>query len=144
MRKHPYLVSILLTLEVGTLCLTALLVGTFAPGVILPRVSLPLLVLLALIPQITVLYLAPTVHPPLLTTTVLAGVTFALLPLCANVDTDLSVWALFLTGTAVFGGVSLLYGSLARRMTACTKGPFTPAAQGLCLYLASQCLQGLL
>ena len=144
MKKNPYLVSILLTLEVGALCLITLLVGTFTPGVILPRISLPLLVLLSLIPQITVLYLAPNIHPPLLTTMVLAGVTFALLPLCANVDTNLSVWALFLTGTAVFGGVSLLYGSLARRMTACTKGPFTPAAQGLCLYLASQCLQGLI
>jgi hypothetical protein len=144
MRKHPYLVSTLLTLEVGALCLIAQLIRTFAPGVILPRTSLPLLVLLSLIPQILELYLAPNVHPPLLSTTVLAGVTFSLLPLCANVDTGLSAWAMLLAGTAVFGAVSLLYSSLARRMAASASGPFTPAAQGLCLYLASQCLQGLI
>lgn len=144
MRKNPYLVSVLLTMEVAALCLAALLVRTWRPGAILPRVSLPFLVLLSLIPQVMRLYLAPDIHPPLLPATVLAGFTFSVLPWCAGIDTGLPVWMLFLYGAAVFGGVSLLYGSLARRMVSSAGGIFTPAAQGICLYLASQCLQGLI
>ena len=144
MRKNPYFVNLLLAAEVTAACLSALLLRTWSPGVILPRVSLPLLVLLSLIPQVLGLYLAPGHCPPLLPAALLAGLTFAVLPLCAGVETGLAFWALFGIGGTVFGAVSLLYGSLARRLTASPPALFAPAAQGVCLYLASQCLQGLL
>ena len=144
MRKNPYFVHVLLVLEVAGLCLSAALIRTWSPGVILPRVSLPFLVLLSLIPQVLRLYLAPNTHAPLIPSVLLAGVTFAVLPLCAGVDTGLSFWVLLVVGGVVFGAVSLLYASLAQRMIASASTPVAPAAQGLCLYLASQCLQGLL
>lgn len=144
MKKNPYLVNILLTAELSVICAAMLLTQSIFPAAVLPRVSVPTLVLLTLLPLIAAHYLAPGFRQQLLPASLLAGLTYALLPLCVGWDTGLPVWLLFLAGGVVFGVTSQLYGSIRQRMASGPQSRLSPIVHALGLYLASQCLQGLL
>lgn len=144
MRKNLYLVNIILVAEIGLLCLIALVMKTFVPGVILPSFDIPLFVLLSVIPMMIKYYIAPEAEGNLWITVLMAGVTFTVLPLCAHIDMGLSAVKLLVAGTVVFGITNIIYTSIGKRIASGPYGRFAPAANGLMLYLASQCLQGLL
>lgn len=144
MKKSPYFLNMLLILTVGTVCMAGLLIQAFAPAVILPRVTIPLLVLLSLIPLVIEYYLGINGTAPWVSRILLAGAAFALLPWCAGLQVGVPLWKMFLAGASVFGVTAMLYKSIGRRMASGPKAVFSPVIQAFCLYLASQCLQGLL
>lgn len=143
MRKNLYFINILHILVVASSCLGGILIKTFFPDMVLARVSIPLLVLLSLIPMIVEAYMASEVKRNWLVNVLLAGIAFAVLPLCAGWNSDISYTTLFVAGAAVFGITDLLYRSMVERMSSGSSGRFAPIVNGIMLFLASQCFQGL-
>ena len=54
------------------------------------------------------------------------------------------MWTLGLAGAAVFGLACLLYTAALERIATGSKAPLAPAGTALMLYLAGQCLSGIL
>ena len=74
----------------------------------------------------------------------LGGAAFALLPWCAGLSAGVPLWTLGLAGAAVFGLSALLYTAALERIATGPKAPLAPAGTAFMLYLAGQCLSGLL
>lgn len=147
MKHNPLKRSVLLTLVVGAACLAWALVEIAAPLAIRPRFDLVMILALSLIALTLDAYLgAPSEPswPALLANTALGGIAFGLLPWCAGAAGGTPAWVLGLTGAAVFGIVSLLYSAALERIATGAKAPLAPAGTALMLFLAGQCLSGLL
>ena len=142
MKHNPLKRSVLLTLVVGAACLAWALAAITAPMAIRPRFDLVMILALSLIALTLDAYLDPQSRlswPALLANTVLGGVAFGLLPWCA-----VPAWVLGLTGAAVFGIACLLYTAALERIATGPKALLAPAGTALMLFLAGQCLSGLL
>lgn len=143
MKENHLLGNTLLAAAVGVACLSAVLMRTFAPAVILPELDLPMLALLSLIALTAECYLAPGQDRPWAMAVLLGGATFALLPWCAGLAEGETLWKLFVAGAAVYGGGAFLYGSMSRRLTATPAGRLAPAVSAFVLFLACQSFAGL-
>ena len=144
MKKNLYFINILLTMVTALVCLASLIVRTFLPGIPFPRPDVPLLVLMAVIPMIIEYYAVPDIQRNRIVSVILAGVTLTVLPLCAGWGTSIQFWKLFIAGAAVFGMTDILYGSICRRISSGKYKKAAPVINGLLLYLAAFCFQGLL
>ena len=147
MKHNPLKRSVLLTLVVGAACLAWALAAITAPMAIRPRFDLVMILALSLIALTLDAYLDPQSRlswPALLANTVLGGVAFGLLAWCAGVAGEVPAWVLGLTGAAVFGIACLLYTAALERIATGPKALLAPAGTALMLFLAGQCLSGLL
>lgn len=143
MKKTFYLKNTLLAAEIGILCLAVVLAGTFVPGCVLPRFDIPFMVLLSVIPMVISSYKKAEDGENCLYSMVFAGLVFAVLPFCAGWNTGMPAGKLFVTGALVFGITDLFYSAVRTRVASGPKAPFALAANGVILYLASQCFQNL-
>lgn len=143
MKEKNYFVNILLAAELGILSLTGLLIRTFLPGAVLPEISIPLIVLLSLIPLTAECYTKAPRGKNHLISILLAGVSFSVLPWCGGLLREMPLWKMFLISCAVYGIVSLLYQGQAERIPAKNKKT-APAINAVLLWLASLCTLGLL
>lgn len=144
MRKNLYFVNILLIIEVGIFYLFHMFCRIFAPSMIFPKMSLPFLTILSVLPMVVQSYIEPKIKRNPVISMLIAGMTFVVLPMCAGIDTGFSIWKLFVAGTAVYGVTYIVYESMVQRMYSGSYTKFTPIVNGFLLFLASQCLQGLL
>lgn len=146
MKHNPLKRAALLAIVVGLYCLGVTLVGTLAPMAILPKLDLPMMLgLSAIALALDAYWSAPKPNwPALLANTVLGGAVFALLPWCAGLAGAVPVWTMGLAGAAVFGLSTLLYTAALERIATGPKAPLAPAGTALMLFLAGQCLSGLL
>lgn len=144
MKENRYFIHVLLTATVGIVCLTGIITRAFCPGMIFPQVNIPFLVLLSLIPLVMEYYLVSDIKRNWLISAFFVGVIFVVLPFCAGWNTGVAAWKLFASGIAVFGVTDGLYRSVGERMSLYSRRGFSPIANAFVLYLASQCLQGLL
>ena len=144
MKRQAYLLNLLLTMVVGLVCLVVLLVRAFAPAVVLPKLGLPLLVLLSLVALVMEGYLSPGAGRPWIALVLLGGVTLALLPWCAGWATGEGLLRLFLLGGATFGITTFLFTSMAERLASGPAHRVALALSAVLLFLASQALSGIL
>ena len=144
MKKNTYLVNLLLALLTTALCLWGMLVKTFAPSVLLPHISIPLMVLVTVIALAIEYYLGTPMKREWIGSTLLSGFTLSLLPWCAGLTRETPVWLLFICGTAVFGVTAVLYTSMGKRMKSGIAAKAAPAVNALLLFLAAQFFQGIL
>lgn len=146
MKHNPLKRAALLAVVAGLACLVLALAGTLAPMAILPKLDLPLMLGLSLIALTLEAYWGRTElsWPALAANTVLGGAVFALLPWCAGVTGGVPAPVLGLSGAAVFGVAALLHAAAMERIATGPKAPLAPAGAALMLYLAGQCLNGLL
>lgn len=146
MKHNPLKRSALLAAVVGLACLGLAVAGALAPMAVLPKLDLPLMLGLSAIVLTLDAYTGrPGLSwPALLVNAVLGGAVFALLPWCAGVTGGVPVLTLGLAGAAVFGVSALLYTAALERIATGPKAPLAPAGTALMLYLAGQCLSGLL
>lgn len=144
MKKQVYFKNILLIIEMFLLCGAVVAVRTFFPGFVLPRIGIPMLTVLSVIPMMIndICNIGcEEVRPVSL---LLAGLTFTLLPLSAGWSAGLPLWKLFVAGTVVYGVTEIVYTSILRRISTGTRVPMAPVVNGFLLWLASQCFQGML
>lgn len=144
MKEKFYLKNTLLAVEMGIVCLAVVLGRTFIPGFGLPYWDIPFMVLLSVIPMVIAGYLKTESDENCVYSIVLAGLTFSLLPFCAGWNTGMPFWKLFVAGAVIFGVVDVFYTSIKERVASGPKAALALIANGFLLYLASQCLQGLL
>lgn len=142
--KNTLKLNALLAAAVGVACLWLMVAGALAPMAILPKFDLTMMLGLSLIALTIEAYWGPAQRYPWPVTVVLGGVTFALLPWCAGVAGGIPVWTLGLCGAAVFGVAALLYSSIRERIATGSAARLAPAGSALMLFLAGQCLIGLL
>lgn len=144
MKEKFYLKNTLLAVEMGIVCLAVVLGRTFISGFVVPYPDIPFMVLLSVIPMVIARYFKAESEENCLYSIVLAGLTFSLLPFCAGWNTGMPFWKLFVAGAVIFGIVDVFYTSIGERVATGPKAPLALIANGVLLYLASQCLQGLM
>ena len=141
MKHNPLKRSALLAVVVGLACLGLAVTGAMAPMTVLPKLDLPLMLGLSAIALALDAY---TGRPGLSWPGLLVNTVLALLPWCAGLPAGVPLWTLGLAGAAVFGLSALLYTAALERIATGPKAPLAPAGTAFMLYLAGQCLSGLL
>ncbi|MDO4488533.1 MAG: hypothetical protein Q4B67_05555 [Eubacteriales bacterium] len=144
MNNKKYVVNIILAAELGIVSLVLLLMKTFAPGGVLPKMSIPVMVLLSAIPMCIEYYIAPESEKNFFVSVILGAVTFTVLPLCAGVFTEVPAVKMFIVSLVVFGIVSFVYGCMVKRMDENGYKKAAPVVNTVLLFLASFITFGIL
>lgn len=144
MKNRDHMLSTLLALVLAVLLLAGVLIRTFFPIVILPRLDVPALVLVSLIVLLLERYLAPGARRCWPCVAVLAALTFGLLPWAACFAWGTRVWVLAAAGGVVFTVTAWLFGSICDRLASGPAARFAPWISALGLYLAAQSFLGML
>ena len=136
--------GIVLTAETFAICLACRIIRAVFPAAVLPHAGLPVLVLLSLVALTFEFYHTKKVFRPDLLSMLHAGLAFTLLPPCAGLQLPLPAWWMFAVSMATFGLTAFLYSLMERRMLAAPQETLAPAMNAFVLFLAAQCLQGLI
>lgn len=142
--KKSYVLNTILAAVVLIALLAIMLVHTFLPNIVIPKVSIPNLVLLSLIALVLDHYIAKGAQRCYLCIPVFAILTFGLLPFCAGYIPAAEIWKLAIGGGAVFTIVTFLFTSVQDRLSSGPAKKAAPIISALGLYLAAQCLTGIL
>lgn len=142
MKKNPYFINIILGIVTALVCLTGVITRSFFPDVVLPRVDVPVMTAISALSCAIAYYVIGGSREDKIGSALLAGLTFSVLPFCAGLTFGNSVWKLFVAGTVVFFVTDLCYESIGKRMDTGVFSKLAPLANGLILFFASQCFQG--
>lgn len=144
MKKQTYLLNTLLAVVLGVALLVAVLVRTFAPIVILPRLDIPNMVLLSLAALLADHYLAPNAPRCYICISLLGALTFGLLPWAACFVGLAEAGKLAVVGGAVFAATTWLFTTILDRISSGPSKPLAPIVSAFGLYLAAQGFLGLI
>lgn len=134
----------ILAATLGGALLIAVLVRTFAPAVIIPPLNIPNMVLISLITLLADHYIAPGAKRCYICIPAFGAVTFGLLPFAACFVGPLEALKLGLVGGVVFTVTVMLFTSIQDRLSSGPACKAAPVLSALGLFLASQCLTGIL
>lgn len=144
MKNRPNMLSVLLAAVVFIALTICVFVRTFAPAVLIPNLDIPNMVLLSLVALLLDHYLVRDVKRCYVCVFVFGALTFGLLPFAACFVGRLESLKLGLIGGVTFTVTTWLFSSVQERLSsgpACGAAPILSATG---LYLASQCLMGVL
>lgn len=144
MKNKSYILNTLLAAVLGIALLIAVLVRTFAPAVIIPALNVPNIVLLSLLALLLDHYLAPDAKRCYICVLLFSAVTFGLLPLTAGFMSVMEALKLALVGGVLFTLVTWLFSSIQDRLSSGPAAKAAPLLSALGLYLAFQCLTGMI
>ena len=144
MKEKSYIANILLAAETGILSLAGLMIKAFVPGAVLPEFGIPTVILLSVIPLTAEYYAEASRRKNYFFSVILAGVSLSVIPWCAGVLTEISLWAAFLIACAAYGIVSLLYEAMTGRMDEDGNKKAAPVINAMLLWAAGLCTMGLL
>jgi len=144
MKNKTYFLSTALAAVFGLLLLAAVLIRTFFPLVILPKLDIPGLVLISVVVLLLDHYLAPKAERCYICISLFSAVTFGLLPAAAGFAGGLEAVKLGVIGGVVFTVTTILYTSIQERLSSGPACKLAPALSALGLYLAGQCFAGIL
>ena len=144
MKNKTYTLNTLLAVILGAVLLIAVFVRTFAPAIILPELDLPNMVLISLLALLLDHYLAPGAKRCYICIPMFSAITFGLLPFAACFVGALDALKLALIGCAVLTAVTWLFTSMEDRLSTGPAAKAAPIVSALGLYLAAQCLMGIL
>lgn len=144
MRKNVYLRNILLALVIGAASLAMLLCRTFLPALVLPTWNLPALLGLVCVTLVLNYYLGTRDDYCWLCSSLLAVVTFGLLPWSAGIVSTSAMWKIALLGGGVYLLANFLFDSLTERLRSGPAGKFAALVSGFVLFLAGQCFAGMI
>lgn len=144
MKNKTYTLNILLAAVLCIACLIALLIHTFAPAVIIPELNIPNIVLLSLLAVLLDHYLTHGAKRCYICIALLSAVTFGLLPFAAGFVTIPNALILALVGGVTFTLVTFLFTSIQDRLSSGPAAKAAPLLSALGLYLAFQCLTGII
>ena len=144
MKKKTYILNTLLAVVLGAYLLVCVLVRTFAPNIILPKVNIPNLTLLSLVALVLDHYLAPDAKRCYICIPVLGAISFGLLPFAACFVGAGEAVKLALVGGLVFTVTTWLFSTIQERLSS---GPAAKASaffSAVSLYMAAKCFMGIL
>lgn len=143
MKKNMYFLNTALAAVVGLALLVCVLLRSFAPWTILPRLDIPNMVALSLIALLADHYLAKDAKRCYICIPLLSAATFGLLPFAAGFLTGCDALWTGLVGAAVFTVLTFLFTSARERLSTGPKAKLAPALTAFGLYLACQCFAGI-
>lgn len=144
MKNKTYTLNTLLAGILGVVLLLAVFVRTFAPAVILPELDIPNMVLISLLALLADHYAAPGAKRCYICIPVYSAITFGLLPFAACFAAGPEALKLALVGGIVFTVTTWLFTSMQERLSSGPSAKAAPILSALGLYLAAQCLMGVL
>lgn len=144
MNKRTDMLNTLLAVILGVILLSAILVRTFAPRIILPELDIPNTVLISLLALLAEHYLAPGAKRNYIRVAALSVLTFGLLPFAACFVGAADALVLAGVGGGVFTVVTWLFTAMMDRLATGPERKAAPVVSALGLYLAAQVLAGML
>ena len=144
MKNKTYLLNTLLAAVVGLYLLVAIVVRTFAPQIILPKVNIPNLVLISLVALVLDHYLIPDAKRCYICIPVFSAITFGLFSFVSAYATLGEAVKLAIAGGIVFTATTWVYSAIQERLSS---GPAAKASaffSAVSLYMAAQCFMGLI
>ena len=144
MKKHTYTLNTLLTIILGVVLLIAVFVRTFTPRIILHELDIPNMVLISLIALAADHYLVPGAKRCYICIPVFSGITFGLLPFAACFVGAGDALKLGIVGAVLFTIITWLFTSVQDRLSSGSAAKAAPLISALGIYLAVQCLMGIL
>ena len=144
MKNNKYFLNTALAIVLGVLLLAAVLVRTFLPAFILPKVNVPNVVLVSMIALLADHYVVKNAKRCYICIAVFSVLTFGLLPLAAGYVMGMEALKLAIVGGALFTLLTWLYTSMQDRLATGPARKLAPILTAVGLYLASQCMMGIL
>ena len=142
MKNRTYLLSVLLIAVVTAACAVALVINSFFPGRVLPKLDLPAMVTLSLV-ALTIHYYLGNGKVCYVCAAIFGGAAFAVLPLLAGVTAPELWWKYAIAGTAAFPATTWLFRSLTHRLRSGPMNKLAPIVGAIGLFLAAQILAGM-
>ncbi len=142
--KKTYTLNTILAAVLGLALLVCALLRSFIPMLILPRLDLPNMVLLSLISLLADHYFASKGKRCFVCVGLFSALCFGLFPFAASFAAGLEALKLGILGGIVFTVTTWLFDTMADRLSSGPAAKAAPVVSALCLYLAAQCLMGLL
>lgn len=143
MKERTFYLNTILAFLLTIILIAAMLVRTFLPDFIIPRMDFCNMVLISLAALLVEHYVVPGGKRCYFCIPVLSGITFGLLPYCAAFATSGEALKLAVFGCVVFTTVTWLFTSIIDRLSTGPAAKLAPLVSALGLYLASQCFTGM-
>ena len=144
MDKKTYTLNTVLAIVLGAALMIAVLVRTFLPNFIIPKLDIPNMVLISLAVLVIDHYLAPGAKRCYICIPLFAAISFGLLPFAACFVGIWEALKLALAGGIVFTVVTLLYSTIQDRLSSGPVAKAAPVFSALGLYLAFQAFAGMI
>ena len=144
MKNRKYTSNVALPVVLGIFLLTCVLVRTFNPMAVLPRLDVPMVVALSLAALLSSHYLTHGREACDVFSLVLAGITFGLLPYVSGFATGMGALKLALVGGVTFFVAAWLFDEMMERLSSGPAAKAAPVFSALGLYLAAQCFAGII
>ena len=143
MNKKTYMLNTLLAIVLGSALLVCVLVRTYAPRMILPKLDVVSMTAISLAALLLDHYLAPGAKRCYICIPVFSAITFGLLSFAACFAGAGEVLKLAVLGAVVFTAVTWTFSSMMDRLSSGPAAKFAPVMSALGLFLAVQCFMGL-
>ena len=144
MKNKTYTLNLMLVWVLGAVMLACVLVRTFVPAMIIPALDIPNMVLISLVALLVDHYAAPGAKRCYICIPVFAALTFGLLPFAACFVAGAEAIKLGVVGGVVFTVTAWLYTSIQDRLSSGPAAKAAPFMSAVGLYLASQCMMGMI
>lgn len=143
MKNNKYFLNTALVAVMGIALVACVLLRTFIPAIILPRLSISNMVALSLIALLLDHYIAKGAKRCWWCVPVFGLLTFGVLPYAASLADLRTALKLAGVGCVTFTATTWLFTSIQNRLASGPVAKAAPALSALGLYLASQCFAGI-
>ena len=144
MTNRDYTSNVALSVVLGVFLLICVLIRTFNPMAVLPKLDVPTVVALSLVALLAAHYLAKANEACDVISLVLAALSFGLLPYVSGFATVEAALKLALVGAIVFFVAAWLFDEMMERLSSGPAAKAAPVLSALGLYLAAQCFAGII
>lgn len=144
MKNKMYFLNAALTVVLFIAALVLILVRAFAPQIILPEPDIPNLVLLSLAALVIDHYAAPGAKRCYICIPAFSALSFGLLSWAAGLVSPADALILGLAGGILFTALTWVFTSMVNRISSGPGAKAAPIVSAMGLYLAIQCLMGMI
>ncbi len=141
--KKQNMLGIILSLAVGIFCLAALTLKTFFPRIILPNLDGISVVILSLAALVIDWYVSKEHKRNCALLIVYSAIIFGAFPLLSGLCYPIEAVKYALLGAALFTAVTFLFDSIVDRLSTGPASRLAPIFGAFGMYLAFQCLMGI-
>ena len=144
MKNNKFLLPMMLIAVLFAALLCGMLMQIFIPAVILPPLNIPNMVLLSVVALLADHLFTKGSQRNYVWVALFGVAAFALLPLMAGFACVHTFWKYGVVGGITFTITTFLFSSAAQRLRTGPKAPAAVILTGLGIYLAAQCLAGII
>ena len=144
MKNRNYTSNVALRVVLGVFLLICVLIRTFNPMAVLPKLDVPTVVALSLVALLAAHYLSKANEACDVISLVLAALSFGLLPYVSGFATVEAALKLALVGAIVFFVAAWLFDEMMERLSSGPAAKAAPVLSALGRSLAAQCFAGII